>query len=339
MIKNKHYGVTPEGDEITEYTLTNKHGMTVSIINYGAIITSVTVPNKNGESEELTLGFNNLSDYIENNQPCFGATIGRVAGRIRHAKFPVNNTVHHVTKNAGNHHLHGGEPGFQHVTWDAQSYSDDEACGVVLNYLSPEGEAGYPGNLGVVLSYHLTDDNELFIDYQAETDEATPVNLTNHTYWNLLGATKGKVVDHQLEIFADDYLELDDSLLPTGELIDVEGTPFDFNEPTAITNTAHDQCYVLATESTDLTLAAVVTEPSTGRKLECYTTQAGLQFYTGNHLAGEVGREGQAYQAHDGFCLEAQNWPDAINHFPDFPNCLLKPGKEYEHTICFQLYF
>lgn len=346
MIETKHYGVTPDGKEITEYTLTNKNNMTVKIINYGAIITSITIPDKQGKLQEITLGFDKLEDYMEKNTPYFGATVGRVAGRIARAKFTLNNTVYRLTENVPDGHLHGGNPGFHRVVWDAESYSEDDSCGVVMHYLSEDGEAGYPGNLGVVLSYHLTDDNELFIDYSAETDSATPINLTNHTYWNLAGSTSGNIFDHELEIFSDEYLPTNDQLIPTGEIEATEETPVDFSTPTTMgkhlkevkDGYGHDQCYVLSDKTTELELAAVVTEPTSGRKLECYTTQTGLQFYTGNNLAGEIGREGKAYQPYDAFCLEAQNWPDAIHHV-NFPNSVLKPGKEYKQTICFQLYF
>lgn len=345
MVTTKEFGTTADGKTITEYCLTNANKMTVSIINYGAIITSITVPGKNDQPDEITLGFNNLSSYETENVPYFGATVGRVAGRIHGAKFTANNRVYHLSKNAGNDQLHGGIPGFQRVTWNAESYVDEGCCGLVLNYLSLEGEAGYPGNLGVIVSYHLTDDNELFIDYSAETDHITPVNLTNHTYWNL-NPTSGNIFNHHLEIGADEVLELDDNLMPTGKIISVKGTAFDFTEPTSMgkhlkeirNGYGHDQCYLLCRKPGDLNLAATVIEPNTGRKLECYTTQTGLQFYTGNNLAGEVGREGVAYQPYDGFCLEAQSWPDAVNH-PDFPNIYLKPGKEYRHTTCYQLYF
>lgn len=346
MINTKHYGTTPDGNEITEYTLTNINNMSVRIINYGAIITSITVPDQNGAAQEITLGFDKLEDYMENNTPYFGATVGRVTGRISNARFTLNHNVYSLSENIPGGHLHGGVPGFHRVVWDAEGYTDEESSGVVLHYLSADGEAGYPGNLGVVISYHLTDDNELFIDYQAESDAATPINLTNHTYWNLAGSTSGKIFDHELEIYADEYVVTDEQLMPTGEIAELEDTPLDFSEPTPMgkhlkeikNGYGHDQCYILEYKPVELSLAAVVVEPSTGRKLECYTTQTGLQFYTGNNLAGEIGREGKPYEAYDGFCLEAQNWPDAINQ-NNFPNSVLKPGKEYNHTICFQLYF
>jgi aldose 1-epimerase len=333
---------------VDEWTLTNASGMEVKIITYGGIITSVKVSDRSGEKRNITLGFDNLKDY-ETRNPFFGAITGRYANRIALGRFTLDGKVYTLPINDGAHSLHGGLKGFDKVVWAARPVKLGE--GVELTYLSKDDEEGYPGNLDVKVVYTLSDDNELRINYSAVTDKPTVVNLTNHAYWNLAGEGTGSIHGHLLTINADRYTPGDAGLIPTGELADVAGTPFDFrlpkiiepgqrsNHPQIVAGRGYDHNWVINRPSADdrsLVFAARVYEPSTGRTMEVSTTEPGIQFYAGNFLNGtSYGSSGRAYRQSDGLCLETQHYPDSPNH-PDFPTTVLRPGETYETTTVFR---
>jgi aldose 1-epimerase len=325
-----------DGKPVDLYTLTNKNGDEVKISIYGATVTSwIVADNKKGKSN-IVLGFDSLSGYLAK-PPYFGATIGRYGNRIANAKFKIDTTTYQLAANNGKNHLHGGNKGYDKVVWDATPAADSSAS-LTLSYLSKDGEEGYPGNLKITVVYTLTDDNELLIDYSAETDKATPVNLTNHSYFNLTGDVNNTILDHELQVNADKYTPVDAGLIPTGELKDVKGTAFDFlqahkiGERIANVEGGYDHNFVLTRKGSDLELVATLSDSSTGRKLEVYTTEPGLQFYSGNFLDGTIkSSDGKAIQKHTGLCLETQHFPDSPNQ-PAFPSTLLKPGEKY-HTV------
>ncbi len=324
------------GKPVDLYTLTNKKGDEVKISTYGATVTSwIVADNKKGKSN-IVLGFDSLSGYLAK-PPYFGATIGRYGNRIANAKFKIDTTTYQLAANDGKNHLHGGNKGYDKVIWDATPATDSSAS-LTLTYLSKDGEEGYPGNLKITVVYTLTDDNELLIDYSAETDKATPVNLTNHSYFNLTGDVNNTILNHQLQVNADKYTPVDAGLIPTGELKDVKGTAFDFlqahkiGERIANVEGGYDHNFVLTRKGSDLELVATLSDSSTGRKLEVYTTEPGLQFYSGNFLDGTIkSSDGKAIQKHTGLCLETQHYPDSPNQ-PAFPSTILKPGEKY-HTV------
>ncbi len=318
------------------YTLKNKNGDEVKISTYGATVTSwIVADNRQGKSN-IVLGFDSLSGYMAK-PPYFGATIGRYGNRIANAKFKIDTTTYQLAANNGKNHLHGGNKGYDKVVWDAKPAADSSAS-LTLTYLSKDGEEGYPGNLKINVVYTLTDDNELRIDYTAETDKATPVNLTNHSYFNLTGDVNNTILNHALQVNADKYTPVDAGLIPTGELKEVKGTPFDFlqahkiGERIAAVDGGYDHNFVLNRKGNDMELVATLSDSSTGRKLEVYTTEPGLQFYSGNFLDGTIkSSDGKAIQKHTGLCLETQHFPDSPNQ-PAFPSTLLKPGEKY-HTV------
>ena len=330
-------GKTPGGVEVDQYTLSNLGGVKVTIITYGATITSVCVPDRNGKIENVTLTRDSLEDRLKSS-PYFGATVGRYANRIARGKFSIDGQEYTLATNDKINHLHGGRKGFDKVVWKAEPMETADSAGVKLSYQSPDGEEGYPGTLSAQVTYSLTNDNELKAVYTATTDKPTVVNLTNHAYWNLAGEGSGDVLGHQLTLAADKYLPVDDGHIPLGELKSVEGTPMDFRSPHAIgeriaqVDGGYDHCYVLnRTNDVDLSLAARVVEPKSGRIMEVYTTQPAVQFYTGNFLNGSLKSGGKTYEKHSGFCLETQHYPDSPNH-ADFPSTLLKPGETYLQT-------
>jgi aldose 1-epimerase len=349
-IEVQSYGTTADGQEVDEYTLTNANGMEVKIITYGGIITSIRVPDRNGELANVTLGFDNLGDY-ETRNPYFGNITGRYANRIANAQFTLDDTEYTLAANNGVNTLHGGTVGFDKRVWEATTVEGDGEVGLELTYLSPDGEEGYPGNLEVTVTYTLTDDNEIRMDYAATTDAPTVVNLTNHAYFNLAGEGTGSIYDHILMIDADRYTPVDATLIPTGELAPVEGTPFDFRAPKPIgpgQRSSHEQIvlgrgydhnFVLNRddmEDTSMMLAARVYEPDSGRFLEVWTTEPGIQFYAGNFLDGTlIGTSGHLYRQSDGFALETQHFPDSPNQ-PDFPSTILRPGETYETTTIYK---
>ncbi|MES2142093.1 MAG: aldose epimerase family protein [Pseudomonadota bacterium] len=338
------FGELPDGQTVTQYTLRNNlSGMSISIINYGATLTSVKVPGLGGTVHELTLGFDHLNEYLDHDF-YFGATIGRVANRIATASYNYKEQDFYLSKNKGySHHLHGGEKGFDKVIWQAEVSIQSDRASVELSYISPDGDQGYPGTLKVKTIYSLTSANELKITFEAETDRVTPVDLTNHAYWNLAGAGRDTILDHVLQVFADRYVVTDQDLLPTGQIAEVDGTPFDFRQPhhlgERINDTSiggYDLCYALPT-ATDLSrLVAVIKEPITGRTLEVYTTQPGLQFYTGNSLKSYPISGGLTTQRFGAFCMETQNLPGAV-HYPQFPSPFLLPGELYHHETIYRL--
>jgi aldose 1-epimerase len=325
-----------DGKEVLLYTLVNKNGVEVKITNYGGTVTSWVTPDKNGNKSSVVLGFDSLSGYLAK-PPYFGAIIGRYGNRIGNASFTIDTATYTLAANNGKNHLHGGEKGYDKVVWDAMP-SSDSASSLTLSYFSKDGEEGYPGNLKITVVYSLSDDNELLIDYRAETDKATPVNLTNHSYFNLTGDVSNTILNHALQVHADKYTPVDAGLIPTGELKDVKGTPFDFLQPHLIgeriaqVEGGYDHNFVLNRKGEELELVATLTDSISGRKLEVFTTEPGLQFYSGNFLDGTIKTSaGKAIQQHAALCLETQHFPDAPNK-PAFPNTILKPGEKY-HTV------
>ncbi len=345
-VKKEAFGKTADGIAVDQYILTNAAGMTAKIITYGAILTELDVPDRSGTLGDVVLGFDNLKDYLERN-PHFGSTVGRVANRIAKGKFTLDGKEYTLAINNGPNSLHGGLKGFDKVVWKAEPKPAPTGAAVELSYLSKDGEEGYPGNLSVTVVYTLTDDNALRIDYTAKTDKATPVNLTNHTYFNLDGAKSGDILDHELMIVADKYTPTDNTLIPTGEIKTVKDTPLDFTQPRRIgaridqlkdyPGGGYDHNFVLGSGVTDEPKLAVrVRAPKTGRIMEMYTTEPGVQLYTGNFLDGKLtGRGGVVYKKHAGFCLEAQHFPDAVHH-DNFPSIILKPGETYRQTTIYK---
>lgn len=337
-VEKSVYGKMPDGTVIDLYTLKNANGLVAKIITYGAIVTELHVPDRTGQIEDVVLGFDSLEDYL-GEHPYFGSTIGRYANRIAKGKFTLEGKDYTLALNNGPNHLHGGIKGFNRVVWNAEPVKRSRAAAVRMTYLSPDGEEGYPGNLSVEVVFALTDKNELQIDYTAKTDKATPINLTHHGYFNL--ATEGTILDHVMLIDADFFTPVDDTLIPTGEIQSVKGTPMDFTKPTRIGDrvdqvgknpTGYDHNYVLNSSGKKLAFALRVREPKTGRIMELYTTEPGLQFYTGNFLDGSIkGKDGTVYQKHAGFCVEADHFPDSPNR-PNFPSVILQPGKTYKQT-------
>jgi aldose 1-epimerase len=325
-----------DGKPVSLYTLTNKNGVQVKITNYGGTVTSWVVPDKQGNKSSIVLGFDSLSGYLAR-PPYFGALIGRYGNRIANGKFKIGDSTYTLATNDGKNHLHGGNKGFDKVVWDVQVPADTIPS-LVLTYLSKNGEEGYPGNLQVKVTYTLTRDNALQVEYEATTDKATPVNLTQHSYFNLTGNNANTILDHVLMINADAYTPVDSTLIPTGELKAVKGTPFDFTTPekigARITNVpgGYDHNFVLNRKDSSLQLVATLADSLSGRKLEVYTTEPGLQFYSGNFLNGTIkDSRGKPFNQHTGLCLETQHFPDSPNE-PKFPATILQPGRRY-HSI------
>jgi aldose 1-epimerase len=343
-IQKLDFGKTADGSPVDLYVLTNANGMTAKVMTYGALLTELLVPDRTGKVEDVVLGFDDLKSYLAGH-PFFGATVGRVANRVAKGKFTLDGKEYRLAVNNGPNSLHGGKKGFDKVVWKAEPIKSADGSAVKFTYLSPDGEEGYPGNLSVSVTYTLTNQNELRIDYTATTDKPTPVNLTNHTYFNLAGAKASDILGHELMLNADRYTPADGTLIPTGEIKPVKGTPLDFTTPTAIgariaqlktKPVGYDHNFVLNGGGKSLALAARVREPKTGRVMEMYTTEPGVQFYTGNFLDGSVkGRGGVAYAKHQGFCLEAQHFPDSVNH-ANFPSIILTPGKTYTQTTVYK---
>ncbi len=342
-ISEEDWGQTREGTPVKRYTLKNRNGVVVKITSYGAIITELHVPDRAGNLATVVLGFDHLESYLKGH-PGFGAVIGRVANRIAKARFTLEGEEYQLVANNGQNHIHGGLKGFDKVVWESKTLpSKPNAASVQFTYLSKDGEEGYPGNLSVAVIYTLTVDNELRLDYHATTDKTTILNLTNHAYFNLAGS--GSVLDHELYLNADSYTPADAELIPTGEIASVKGTPLDFTQPTAIgariaalkpTPGGYDHNYILNHDGTNLTLAARVVEPHSGRILEVSTTEPGVQLYTANSLDGRlIGVGGVSYGPHAGFCLETQHYPDSI-HKPNFPSTVLRPGQTFQSTTVFK---
>ncbi len=325
------------GQPVFHYILDNGT-MQVELSNYGGLITKIIVPDKDGKKENVALTFDTVEEYLTKDNPFFGATAGRVANRIGGAKFELDGKTYELAKNNGNNTLHGGKEGFNKKVWTPETYTNDSTVGVKMTYLSVDGEEGYPGNLQTTLWMELTEGNTLRIRFESSTDQKTILNLTNHTYFNL-GGIKRDVQDHEFQFWADAYTPVDDELIPTGEVKDVTGTPFDFRTPKVLSDQiaanagGFDHNMVMKMEPSDEMKHFVrVRHPESGRVMDMYSDNVGVQFYTGNFLSKFAGAEGKTYDKHWGFCLESQNWPDAINH-DNFPSPILNPGEKYEHTI------
>jgi len=315
------------------YTLTNKNDIAVKITNYGGIITSIIVPDRDGRPGDIVLGYDSLNQYMTNN-PYFGAIVGRYANRIAKGRFTLEGKTYHLAINNGKNSLHGGTKGFDKVVWDAAEMQDSTSVGLVLKYTSPDGEEGYPGKLVVTVTYLLNDDDELSTTIEAVTDKPTPVNLCNHTYFNLTGANTD-ILGHSLTLFADRFTEVNEELIPTGNLLSVKGTSMDFTAGSTIGSRidkikgGYDHNYVLNKKPGELSMAAVLKDPKSGRQVDILTTEPGVQFYSGNFLDGNIkGKGGKIYQKHYGLCLETQHFPDSPNQ-TNFPNTILVPGVKY----------
>lgn len=339
MIQEEDFGTLEDGSEVSLFTLTNSNDMEVKITNYGGIVTSIRIPDVNGSLDDVVLGFESLDKYLEGT-PYFGAIIGRYGNRIAGGKFSIDGTEYELATNDGSNHLHGGEVGFDKVLWDAEIQDDNS---LKLTYLSEDGEEGYPGNLEVSVVYSLTNDSELKIEYEATTDKATPVNLTNHSYFNLSGQPDSTILDHELMLNADQYTPVNDELIPTGELTEVEGTPFDFRNPHEIgaridqVEGGYDHNWVLnRSENDSLFHAATLYHEESGREMKVFTEEPGIQFYSGNFLDGSLeGPDGTPFVQHAALCLETQHFPNSPNE-PDFPSTILEPGETYETTTIYQ---
>lgn len=334
------------GQPVYLYTLTNANGAQMKVTNYGARVTSLIIPNKNENMVDVVLGFDNLQAYLDNHT-YFGAIVGRYGNRIKDGKFTLDGVEHTLGRNNIDNHLHGGFKGFDQRVWNAEAVKTNEGVSVRLNYLSKDGEEGYPGNLDVTVTYTLTDDNEFIFDIEATTDEPTIVNLTNHNYYNLAGA-KTDAMSHLLMIDADKFTPIHDEWIPTGELRSVEGTPMDFTQPTPVgerinedyqqleNGHGYDHNYVLNSGGGQMALAGTVYEPMTGILMKVYTDQPGVQFYSGNFLDGSlVGKNGIIYEHRYAICLETQHFPDSPNH-PNFPTAVLRPGQGYKTSTVFE---
>ena len=338
-IKKKPFGNTKDDTQVDIYTLSNKNGLVVEVMTYGATLTSVATPDRNGKSRNITLGMATLADYIAGH-PFFGSIAGRYANRIAGGRFTIDDTQYTLAANNNQNHLHGGEVGFDKKVWAAEAIEEDGRVSLRLAYTSPDGEEGYPGTLAVTATYTLTAENELKMAYTAATDKPTHVNLTNHAYWNLGGQHSGNVLGHELTINADNYLAVDAGLIPLGPLSPVKDTEMDFTRPQTIgsridkTESGYDHCYVLNKrpgdlESNRLTPAATAHDPASGRTMQVLTTQPAVQLYTANFLDG--GPRSGGFSNHAGFCLETQHYPDSPNR-PEFPTTLLRPGETYEEV-------
>ncbi len=347
------FGRLADGTQVEIFTLSSGAGMEVRTMPYGAAIVSIRVPDRNGAADDVVLGFDTLDDYVTKNR-FFGVVAGRYANRIAKGRFTLDGKTYALATNNGVNHLHGGVKGFDKVVWGAEPFEREGTVGVAYSHTSPDGDEGYPGTLNVRVTYTLSPSNALTVDYDATTDKPTPINLTQHTYFNLAGDGSGDILGHQLTIDADRFTPVDETLIPTGELAPVDGTPFDFRQPMAVGarigadhqqlkyGNGYDHNFVLNTRagrSTGPALlpehAARVVDPKSGRTLDVSTTQPGVQFYTGNFLDGSVtGKSGHVYKQRLGLCLETQHFPDSPNH-PDFPSTILRPGERFQSRTVF----
>ena len=342
-ILKESFGQTTDGEQVDLYTLANANGLRARITNYGAILVSLEVPDRDGKLADITLGYDTLDGYIKKGS-FFGATVGRYANRIGGAGFVLNGIEYKLAANNGENHIHGGRKGFDKVVWNAEQIETADAVGVKLTYLSKDGEEGYPGNLDCTVIYTLTNNDELKISYEAETDKTTVVNLTNHSYFNLAGQGTGDILGHELMLNADSYTVVDEGLIPTGEIRSVKDSPMDFTSPMSIgsridqVGKGYDHNYVLNSGGGGLALCARVYEPTSGRVMEVYTTEPGVQLYTGNFLNGSItGKDGKVYNKHYAFCLETQHFPDSPNK-PHFPSVVLNPGQKYMTVTVHKFY-
>ncbi|QEN08237.1 galactose mutarotase [Oceanispirochaeta crateris] len=340
-ISKKIFGTLPDGSKADLYTLEGNNGFVVQFTSFGGIITSIQYPNRKGKVEELTLGFDTLEEYTKTRY-YFGASIGRFGNRIANGRFTLEGREYTLPQNNGTNCLHGGlDHAFDRKNWLTTPFENKDSVGVILNSFSPDGEEGFPGNLSTTMTYTLTYKGELILDYKAVTDKATPVNLTNHTYFNLSGIATGTILDHRLQLDCPFYLPVDENLIPTGEILSVKNTEMDFTTEEAIgtridqvAGGGYDHCYVLPS-GREVRKYGTVYDPHSGRIMNVFTDQPGVQLYTGNSLDNVKGRGSQVYKKNGGFCLETQMFPDCVNqtHFPD---CILRPGEVYSHTSAYQ---
>jgi aldose 1-epimerase len=341
------FGRLPDGRAVDLFTLATSHGLEVRVMTYGAIITVVRTPDRAGHADDIALGFDSLAGYLAGH-PYFGAVIGRYANRIARGQFTLDGVTYHLAVNNGPNSLHGGRRGFDKVLWTADSFAHDDVAGVTLRYTSPDREEGYPGTLVARVTYTLTERNELVVDYEATTDKPTPVNLSQHSYWNLGGEGHGDILDHVVELNASSFTPVDSTLIPTGRVSSVIGTPFDFRTPTRVgarinepneqlrVGGGYDHNFVLDRRTAGLTHAARVVDPASGRTLDISTTEPGVQFYTGNFLDGTIkGKSGHVYGHRAALVLETQHFPDSPNH-PEFPSTILRPGGVYRSQTVFR---
>jgi aldose 1-epimerase len=347
QINQQHWGDLSSGEQVHLYTLRNSKGMEAGITNYGGRVVTLKVRDRDGKFEDVVLGFDDLSGYVGKN-PYFGALVGRYANRIANGEFTLGGRIYKLACNNGPNALHGGLKGFDRVVWEPKDVSTGDTARLELRYTSEDGEEGYPGNLDVIASYSLTESNELTLDFKATTDKDTVLNLTNHSYFDLSGQSSGNIVDHHVFINADKFTPIKANLIPTGELRNVEGTPFDFRRQTEIGarigekdkqlqyGLGYDHNFVLNRSGQGPSVAARVVDPKSGRVMEVLTTQPGVQFYTGNHLDGSVkGKSGAVYGFRSALCLETQHFADSPNQ-PNFPSTELKPGQRYHETTIFR---
>lgn len=346
-VMSEPFGKTREGTPVEIYTLKNSEGMVAKIMTRGATLVELHVPDGDGKTVDVINGFDDVAGYESDANQYFGCTTGRVCNRIGDARFTLDGKTYELEANDGDNHLHGGgDRSLDKVVWDAKPLNTRQGHAVRFSYTSPDGEEGYPGNLSIEVTYRLNDQNRLSINYKATTDKPTPVNLTNHAYFNLAGHGSDTVLDHVLRLNADEYTPTDDELIPTGEIASVEGTPLDFRKPTKIgkrieelTDTAalgYDHNFVLneAPEGRRLRLAAMLRDPESGRTLRISTSEPGIQFYSGNFLNGQKGKDGQTYAHRSACCLETQHYPDAVHH-DNFPSIILEPGETFESTTVY----
>lgn len=340
------FGKLPDGNTNRLYTMINKNGVEMRVMNYGGIITHLFVPDRDGKMEDVVLGYDSLKGYVDNN-PYFGSLIGRFGNRIAKGKFSLDDKEYSLAVNNGPNHLHGGIKGFHAVYWNIDEGNFDRGPSLKLTYTSNDGEEGYPGTLSVEVTYTLTDSNELEIEYNATTDKKTVINLTQHSYFNL-SSLKSDILNHELTLNADNFLPVDETLIPSGQLMSVKKTPFDFTSPKKIgdrINHAHEQlkfgngydhCWVLNRKGNDLSHAATLYDSASGREMSVYTTEPGIQFYSGNFLYGSItGKAGVKYNFRTGLCLETQHFPDSPNK-PEFPTVVLHPGEKYESRTVYR---
>jgi aldose 1-epimerase len=337
------FGTTPEGEAVELYTLQNIHGLTAKVLTYGAIIYSFEIPDKDGQFTNVTANCASLADY-ETKSPCFGAVVGRFANRIARGRFTLDGKEFSLPLNGGANHIHGGVRGFAKRVWRAQAEQGKEGVALKLTYTSKDGEEGYPGNLSCTVVYELNNANEWKMDYTARTDKPTPINLSNHAYWNLGGAYSGAILDHILTLNADNYLLADETLIPTGEIRPVAGTTLDFRQPHAVGERisqvrgkqfggGYDHCLVVNHKRAgDLVFCAKLKDPKSGRTMEVFSTEPGVQIFSANFSSSDLrAPDGYLYPRHLGFCLETQHFPDSPNH-PQFPSTILRPGEVYHST-------
>lgn len=340
-ISSKVFGKLPDGREAHVFTLSNKNGVQISISNYGGIVQSILLPDRKNTWVDIVAGYDTLEEYVTD-KAYFGASVGRYANRIAKGHFTINGQEYQLALNSGQHHLHGGNSGFNKKLWSAKPEVTENDCRLELSYSSPDGEENYPGNLVVLAVYTLNNRNEFSIQYFAKTDKETYLNLTNHSYFNLSGS--GSVLPTRVSIYSKKFTETNQELIPTGKLTEVKGTPLDFRKEKSIgqdiaqTGAGYDLNYVLQKRGREISFAAKASDPHSKRSIEVYTSQPGMQFYTANFIKGIKGKNGHVYNNHEAFCFETQHYPDSPNR-PEFPATLLQPGELFEETTIFRLLY